>query len=284
MDTKKERAAIAVCQVLYPEAWANGQTWGQFPLSTQETMRRAACAAVAAATGAIATGAADIPSPEESSKVAPNRAVVDLLVKVASTAFLALEDSEEREGEDGRIHVLDSSSFDALSNALDALDQLPDDRPGYTMGPAQKAEWALRHSVTLQPSAKALTFADGIEAAAKWVDKRREDHDSEFGAADPDTGTFEFCSVTHEEYSAELYEVAEGIRALPAAAQPCHQDGHDAVRFVALMGAMLAYINDEPMTAEQRAIQAVFNVDRATTIDDVRAKIDAARSAQEELL
>ncbi|WP_231586667.1 DUF551 domain-containing protein [Cupriavidus basilensis] len=71
-----------------------------------------------------------------------------------------------------------------------------------------------------QPSAKALTFAAGIEAAAKWVDKRREDHDSEFGAADPDTGAFEFRSVPHEEYSAELYEVAEGIRAIPAAEQP----------------------------------------------------------------
>lgn len=70
--------------------------------------------------------------------------VVAMLIEVARSAYLALDESEEREGEDGRIHVLDDTAFDDLSNALDKLDELPDDQPGCTMGPAQKAEWALR--------------------------------------------------------------------------------------------------------------------------------------------
>ncbi|WP_420994084.1 hypothetical protein ACKI2N_001820 [Cupriavidus sp. 30B13] len=135
-----------------------------------------------------------------------------------------------------------------------------------------------------QPSAKALTFAAGIEAAAKWVDKRREDHDSEFGAADPDTGAFEFRSVPHEEYSAELYEVAEGIRAILAAEQPSEaraagaNDPQDAARFVALLGSMLAHMNGSAMTAEQRRVQAAFEVREAAplTLQVIRDRIDAA--------
>ena len=70
--------------------------------------------------------------------------VIGMLIEVARCAFLALDHSEEREGPDGREHALDAQSFDDLSDALDALDGLPDDQPGVTMGPAQKAEWALR--------------------------------------------------------------------------------------------------------------------------------------------
>lgn len=74
--------------------------------------------------------------------------VVAMLIEVARCAHLALDDSEEQVGADGRCHVLDGGSFDSLSQSLDTLDELPDDRPGYTMGPAQKAEWALRGSAT----------------------------------------------------------------------------------------------------------------------------------------
>lgn len=60
----------------------------------------------------------------------------------------------------------------------------------------------------------------GLEEAAAWIDKRREDFDSEHGHVDPDTGTLEFGSGpsarAKEEYSGELAEIAEGIRALAA--------------------------------------------------------------------
>ncbi len=36
-----ERAAIAVCRVMYPEAWELGRQWSAFPATTQHTMRKA---------------------------------------------------------------------------------------------------------------------------------------------------------------------------------------------------------------------------------------------------
>ena len=72
------------------------------------------------------------------------RNVIELLISLARETFMALEDSEERQGDDGRIHVIDSINFDAVSDALDRLEELPDDRPGYTLNAPGKAEWALR--------------------------------------------------------------------------------------------------------------------------------------------
>lgn len=57
------------------------------------------------------------------------------------------------------------------------------------------------------------SFADGIEAAAKWVAKRRDDYVSEHGSYDPTTGVTEFPG-TGEEYVGELDEIEEGMRAL----------------------------------------------------------------------
>ena len=64
-------------------------------------------------------------------------------------------------------------------------------------------------------TAPVVTFyRDGIEAAAKWIDKQREAYDSEHGWSDPDTGAFEFGNDTQRGYSSTLEELAEGIRAL----------------------------------------------------------------------
>lgn len=72
------------------------------------------------------------------------------------------------------------------------------------------------------PPAPTVTFyRDGIESAAAWVDKQREEYDSEHGQHDPDTGTFEFGNDAQRDYSATLEEIAEGIRTLtPNTAPP----------------------------------------------------------------
>ena len=75
--------------------------------------------------------------------VEQRRVIVDLL-NVARETFNALDDSEEREGADGREHVINSVCFDFVCQALDRLEQLPDDKPGQTLSAAGKAEWALR--------------------------------------------------------------------------------------------------------------------------------------------
>ncbi|HFT0332321.1 TPA: dATP/dGTP pyrophosphohydrolase domain-containing protein [Klebsiella quasipneumoniae] len=65
-----------------------------------------------------------------------------------------------------------------------------------------------------QPAPVVTFFRDGIEAAAKWIDKQREAYDSEHGWSDPDTGAFEFGNDARRGYSSTLEELAEGIRAL----------------------------------------------------------------------
>lgn len=40
--------------------------------------------------------------------------------------------------------LIDVAYAEPLSDALNELDKLPDDRPGYTMEAAARAEWALR--------------------------------------------------------------------------------------------------------------------------------------------
>ncbi|WP_321814614.1 MULTISPECIES: hypothetical protein [unclassified Paraburkholderia] len=73
------------------------------------------------------------------------RNVIIDLINLAREAYNALDDSEEREGDDGREHVVNSVCFDFVCNALERLEQLPDDKPGETLAAAGKAEWALRH-------------------------------------------------------------------------------------------------------------------------------------------
>ncbi|URF03009.1 hypothetical protein [Cupriavidus campinensis] len=67
----------------------------------------------------------------------------------------------------------------------------------------------------------AAAYRAGVEAAAKWIDERRESFDRDHGSIDPETGTMEYGSgaraVAKSEYSYELYEIAEGIRALVGA-------------------------------------------------------------------
>ncbi|OQS36792.1 hypothetical protein B0T40_10415 [Chromobacterium haemolyticum] len=70
------------------------------------------------------------------------------LIALAQAVSIAMDDSEERQGDEGRVHLIDSDNFDEVCNALEALEGLPDDKPGHTLGPAGKAEWALRGLLT----------------------------------------------------------------------------------------------------------------------------------------
>lgn len=88
------------------------------------------------------------------------RKVIAALIDATRAAFHALDDSEEREGPNGRLYVIQSHDYDELSASLDALDELPDDKPRYTLGPAGKAEWALR--ALLAPSAVRAEQTDAV--------------------------------------------------------------------------------------------------------------------------
>ena len=74
------------------------------------------------------------------------------LLKVAEHAESMADNSQEIEADDGLGVFVQQQDFEELSDALDLLDELPDDKPGYVLGGAAKAEWALRDVLT--PNAK----------------------------------------------------------------------------------------------------------------------------------
>lgn len=63
------------------------------------------------------------------------------LLKLAYAAWCLADDSEDLG--DG-YHKVDHANFKKLCDALDVLDEFPDDQPGYTMEAAATARWALR--------------------------------------------------------------------------------------------------------------------------------------------
>lgn len=77
--------------------------------------------------------------------------IVQLLLNVARAAYLAADDSEELLTEDGIEHRISTADFEDLSEALDALEVLPDDKPGYALNGPGRAEWALRAFLSAQP-------------------------------------------------------------------------------------------------------------------------------------
>lgn len=73
---------------------------------------------------------------------------------------------------------------------------------------------------TASPPAPHVTWIeDGIERAARYIEKQRDDYVQEFGNYDPSTGVTEF-STAGEEYLSTLEELIDGIRALAGEAKP----------------------------------------------------------------
>jgi len=75
--------------------------------------------------------------------------IIAMLLDVVRRAHAAMDNTED----DGEGLHWNRDDFDALSAAMDKLDDLPDDRPGYVMGPAAKADWALQQLATPAPTA-----------------------------------------------------------------------------------------------------------------------------------
>ncbi len=69
------------------------------------------------------------------------------------------------------------------------------------------------------PAPNVAGIEDGIERAARYIEKQRDDYVQEFGNYDPSTGVTEF-SIAGEEYLSTLEELIEGIRALHEQASP----------------------------------------------------------------
>jgi hypothetical protein len=82
-------------------------------------------------------------------------ATIQWLHELASAAYQAMDNTETFDDEveqDGAFvkverYAMEETDFKAICTAMDALDLLPDDQPGYTMTPNAKARWALRRLV-----------------------------------------------------------------------------------------------------------------------------------------
>lgn len=76
--------------------------------------------------------------------------VIETLLDLAYAAWSLADNGEDA----GRESVtIERSDLAKLSEHLDTLEALPDDRPGYTMGEAAKARWALRRLLNVPPAA-----------------------------------------------------------------------------------------------------------------------------------
>jgi hypothetical protein len=104
------------------------------------------------------------------------RTAIQRLIDVARAAWNAADCSEERA--DGTI-VIDPEEAKALADALEALDDLPDDKPGCVLAGAAMAEWALRDLLHATPASTAAPAAPADRnaaqgAAALMTDEERE--------------------------------------------------------------------------------------------------------------
>lgn len=103
--------------------------------------------------------AAPAPAAERQEGVTKSeRNVIEALLTLAYAAWNLADNSETTD--DG--HLVDHAEYDAVSDALDVLDALPDDQPGYTMGEAAKARWALRGLLSAKDAAPAPVLTQAM--------------------------------------------------------------------------------------------------------------------------
>src|SRR5690606_26485126 len=78
------------------------------------------------------------------------RETIEALLNLAYAAWCLADNTEDSGGEG---LTIERSDFAGLEKHLDTLAALPDDQPGYTMGEAAKARWALRRLLAAAPAA-----------------------------------------------------------------------------------------------------------------------------------
>ena len=81
------------------------------------------------------------------------RGAIELLIEAASELWFILDNAECRPAEDGDGEelVIYKQLTESGEDALNALDELPNDKPNYVLGAAGKAQWALRRLIGDNP-------------------------------------------------------------------------------------------------------------------------------------
>ena len=92
-----------------------------------------------------------------------------------------------------------------------AVEAIPDDLyPAHTVAALKSRADALQARVDAEPEG----FTQGIDAAAKMLDKMADDYSRAHAIQDPDTGVYEFGRGAKEDYYNTLRELADDIRSI----------------------------------------------------------------------
>lgn len=127
--------------------------------------------------------------------------VITDLIELARRINLALDDSEEFEGSDGRTHAITAQHFDDICDAIHWLEALPDNKPGETLSPAGKAEWALRDLIQAPMGAPS---ADTLYLLRRLLSNQHTLTGSEFRA--------ELTTIVQAAIERQPPSVARGLR------------------------------------------------------------------------
>lgn len=163
------------------------------------------------------------------------RAALQHLIDLARHVDHALDDSEEVQEDGLRSHIIQAQDFDDVVEAIDALNDLPDDKPGVTMNPSDKAEWALRRilvrHIATAPAAVAgpLNELEELNLLNKLIAlgaKAAHAH-AQSNSDDGHKGTAAY--VQWQELRAEMGELIRNAYAAPTAQPAPQQEAQEPV-------------------------------------------------------
>jgi hypothetical protein len=171
----------------------------------------------------------------EAALSAGERKAIEALLNTAHCAWCIADDTEDSGGE---CLSVPRDGFDQLSDALDALDTLPDDQPGYTMDAAAKARWALRRlldTAAEQPAKGEGALCEVHQAGCNFPDCPCDVDDPLVQQpSDPADAVETLQQVARELEAIDVHELAGKVRLvaarLPDSTSPAQRPEGDAVR------------------------------------------------------
>jgi hypothetical protein len=161
------------------------------------------------------------------------RAALQHLIDLARHVDHAIDDSEEVQEDGLRSHIIQAQDFDDVVEAIDALNDLPDDKPGVTMNPSDKAEWALRR-ILVRHIATAPAAVAGSSETVKFTDQ---------STADPVQKARHYLTAMGDQRTNSAYFYDDGY--------PRRESAQDALATLAVLEQLAAAPTAQPSPAAQ---------------------------------
>lgn len=147
-----------------------------------------------------------------------HKAVIESLLKLAYAAWDACDDSEQVNDGVEEYHKIIPRTFDLISDALDELEALPNDQPGFDMQAAAQARWALRDIL--------------VESASQVLGQTSESINSELLEASQPVGpdAMPMQPIIVDEYGTYRFKANAIVNKLQEVAASAGYDLHAACR------------------------------------------------------